>query len=106
MATKKISVKNATIKILTGYLPYIGRYIPGALKESDLPIKVILQDPETNDEFEAELISVVPFNQTIPEVFSLLSDDVIKCQAESFYFDLLKVSQISSLAFYLYRHVK
>lgn len=106
MATRKIEVKSATIKILTGFIPHIGKYAPGVLKVGDLPKKVTITDPETDESFDVELIEVVPFKTTIPNIFSLLSEGV---EAETCHHDILfrsNATKVDQLAFYLYRYVK
>lgn len=74
MEGRTIEIPNASNKVKSGHFCFIGKYIPGVLKVSDLPKKVIVKDPETKNEFQCELKTVLPFTDSIPEIFTLLSE--------------------------------
>ncbi len=107
MSIKKLHVKNTTIRIPTGYVGIFGRYIPGKLLNSDLPIPVVLIDTDDQKEYKCELVEVVEIRDYIPCVFSRLAEDQLPEQLEP---ELLKRFKLESLnnniAFYLYRHGK
>ena len=54
MSAKKLHVKGATIKIPSGYIGYFGKFVPGALKTSMLPIPVLIVDADDQLEYECE----------------------------------------------------
>jgi len=107
MSMKKVIVKGTTIRIPTGYIPFIGRYVSGKLLESSLPIPVIIVDAEDEKEYECELVEVVPILRFIPSVFSRLVADMEPMELEQQLLKELNLESINqNLAFYLYRHGK
>lgn len=74
MEGRTIEIPNLENKVKAGHFGFISKYVPGVLKVSDLPIKVIAKDPITENAFQCELISVLPFTDSIPEVLSLLAE--------------------------------
>lgn len=99
---KKIPVRDATIKIPSGFLGIIGRWLPGAVKSSQLPIKVIIVDPKTNIEFPGELISVLPFADVVPEIIALQVMNKYPSECREELLRIHGVSSINQLAYYLY----
>jgi hypothetical protein len=102
MQARKITLKNVNLGFQQGYFPLIGKYIPGVLKESDLPKPVILVDEDTNEEFNFSLKTLVPFKDAIPEVFSIIATGK---DPEDSLEELLmknKAESVNQLAFYLY----
>lgn len=99
---KKVLVKDATLKIPSGFVGIIAKWYPGALTNSQIPIPVIIVDPESTQEFPGELISVLPFSGIVPEIIAL---QVMNQHPSQCHEDLLKihgVSNINQLAYYLY----
>lgn len=99
---KKINVKDATLKIPSGFLGIIGKWYDGALSISKLPIDVIIVDPISNQEFPGQLISVLPLPDIVPEIIAL---QVMNKYPSECHLDLLHihgVSSINQLAYYLY----
>lgn len=107
MSIKKLSVKNTTLRIPTGYIGIFGRFIPGKLRTTDLPISVVLIDTDDLKEYECELVEVVEIKDYIPSVLSRLAEDLLPEELEP---ELMKRFNLESLnnniAFYLYRHGK
>jgi len=99
---KKISIKNAKLKILSGTIAHIGLFKPEILRESSFPIKLIIVDEETMEEFPSELVSCLPFSRVIPDVAAYVSEGVApeKCTAELLLKN--KVTDVNQLALYIY----
>lgn len=105
MSIRKIIVKNATLRIPTGKIGLIGKYVKGALKESDLPKPVIIQDEDDGTEYECLLVEVVPIEKMIPSVFSRLAENKDPLELELELMERFKIESISNnIAFYLYSH--
>lgn len=105
MSTRKIVVKNATIRIPTGYIGIIGRYKEGSISYSHLPKPVIIQDEDDGTEYSCNLVEVVPIKDYIPSVFSRISDNKDPLELELELIERFKIETISNnIAFYLYNH--
>jgi len=104
MSLKKIAIKNATLKIPSGYIGLFTKFSPGKLKVSDLPIPVIILDPDDSKEYECELVEVVRIEKYIPSIFSRLAEDKNPEILEPELLDRLNINSINQAAFYLYRH--
>lgn len=99
---KKIIIKHAKVKILSGSIGHIGFYKSGILTESKLPISVVIVDEETNEEFECQLVSCYPFQSVIPEIASYYSEGLPPEQCTEQLLLKNKVSNINQLALYIY----
>ena len=99
---KKVYVKNAKIRILTNYLPHFGKYVPGSLNSSILPIPVIIVDKDTQDEFPAQLISVLPMKESIPEILAYLSEGASPQQCTQDVLTRCNANSVNQIALYLY----
>lgn len=107
MSIKKLSVKNATLRIPTKYIGIFGRFVPGKLVLTDLPISVVIIDAEDQKEYECELVEVVQIRDYIPSVFSRLAEDMEPEQLEPVLLSRFKLESLNNnIAFYLYRHGK
>ena len=104
MSAKKVTAKQVTIKIPSGYFGLFAKYVPGALKTSMLPIPVILVDQDNLNEYECELVEVVSIKDYLPSVFTRLAEDKLPEELEPQLLSRLKVESINQIAFYLYRH--
>lgn len=104
MSTKKVFAKDVTIKIPSGYFAYFGKYVPGKLTTSMLPIPVVLVDQDDLQEFECELVEVVSIKDYLPTIFTRLAEDKLPEELEPELLSRLKVESINQIAFYLYRH--
>jgi len=104
MSAKKLHVKGATIKIPSGYIGYFGKFVPGALKTSMLPIPVLIIDADDQLEYECELVEVVSIKDYLPSIFTRLAEDKLPEELEPELLSRLKVESINQIAFYLYRH--
>lgn len=102
MSVRKIVVKEATLRIQTGFLPYIGKYKEGVLRVSDLPVEVDIEDPDTKQIHHCNLIEIVPFTHGIPTVFSLLAEGKRPEQCEEELLKRNKAENVNQLALYLY----
>lgn len=100
-----MSVKNVTLRIPTGYIGIFGRFIPGRLALSDLPIPVVIIDEDDRTEYECELVEVVQIRDYIPSVFSRLAENKLPEELEPELLDRFKLENLSNnIAFYLYRY--
>lgn len=107
MSIRKLHVKNTTLRIPTGYIGIFGRFIPGRLLISQLPIPVVLIDPDDKKEYTCELVEVVEIGDYIPSVFSRLAEDMLPEQLEQELLERFKLESLNNnIAFYLYRHGK
>jgi hypothetical protein len=107
MSIKKITVKCATLRIPTKYIGIFGRFVPGKLVLTDLPISVMIIDAEDQKEYECELVEVVQIRDYIPSVFSRLAEDMEPEQLEPILRERFKLESLNNnIAFYLYRHGK
>lgn len=102
LCMKKVYVKYATLKIPNGFIGIIGKWYSGALTISQLPIPVIIVDPDSKEEFSGELISVLPFNGNIPEIIALQVMNKFPSECQQDLLQLHGVSDINHLAYYLY----
>lgn len=71
---KTVIVHRASDKAKSGFVAHIGLNPKGTLKESMLPIPVILKCDTTSDEIPAKLINCIPFNNTVPSVLVAMAD--------------------------------
>jgi hypothetical protein len=99
---KKIPVKDATLKIPSGFLGIIDKWIPGALKLSRIPIPIIIVDIDSQQEFPGELISALPFSGCVPEIIALQVMNQYPSQCHDDLLQIHGVSDINHLAYYLY----
>lgn len=99
---KKVQVKNATLKIPSGHLGHIGKYVPGVITSDKLPIQVRIQDPITQDEFDCKLISVLPFKDVIPEILCFHSEGLHPSACEQDVLARSNAKSVNQLAYYLY----
>ena len=104
MSIKKIELKTVTLRFPTGYFGLFGKYVPGKLLVSDLPLPVILKDAEDAKEYNCELVEVVALRDYIPSVFSRMVEDMDPEALEPILLERLKVESINQIAFYLYRY--
>jgi hypothetical protein len=104
MSIKKLYVKAATVKIPSGYIPYFGKFVPGALKTSMLPIPILIIDADDQQEYECELVEVVSIKDYLPSIFTRMAEDKLPEELEPELLSRLKVQSINQIAFYLYRH--
>lgn len=104
--SKIVPVKNATLKNLSGYISHIGKYVPGAITTDNLPIKVTIQDPETSETFETNLVSLIPFTNHVPNTLALLSESLPQDKCTDQLLQRANVVSVSQLAFYLYESIK
>lgn len=102
---RKVNVKQATLKFPSGYFSHIGKFTPGVLTQSKLPLPVNVVDPETKIEYNAQLIAVVPFTDIIPEVFSYLSEGKKPADCKEEILKRSNVTHIHQLAYYLYEFI-
>lgn len=86
-----------------GFFVKILPFTKGQIKVSDLPIPIILQDLNSKQQHEAELIELVRFELTIPEVFAQIcysiSSDQLLSELKTHFPD----KEIEDLAFFLYK---
>jgi hypothetical protein len=102
-----VYIKRTTIRIPFGTIAIFGKYVPGALKESDLPKPVVLVDEEDGNEYECELVELVPVGDYIPSIFAWIAENKESTEElEQELFKRLNVSSLKQIAFYLYRHGK
>lgn len=102
MSRKKIPVKNATLRIPSGRIGHIGKFIPGIINSGDLPRLVSIYDPETNEEFEAVLVSIVPFQSAIPEALCFISEGKHPKECLQDILNRCNANSVNQLAFYVY----
>lgn len=102
MARKKIFVKNATRQQNQGYIGILGTYLAGFCKNSMLPIPVVIVDEMTREEYDFQLITLVPCREIIPEVFKYLSFGENLTDEEVL--QRMKKENVNQLAFYLYEN--
>ena len=100
----KIFIKKLTVRIPTVFIGHFGRYQAGILKLSDLPRPVILTAKETNEEFNFNLIEVLPISDAIPSVLAYHAEgkDSESCTAEIL--ERTKTTHCNQLAYYLYEY--
>lgn len=102
---KTVPVKSASIKILTSFVGHIGKYVPGTITKDKLPISVQIQDIDSKEIFQCKLISVLPFNEVIPEILCFHSEGKSPADCENELLTRSNVSSVNQLAYYLYeRH--
>jgi hypothetical protein len=105
MSIKKIIISNATAFHFCGHVGLISKYKSGVLKASMFPIPVLIHDPETNLEYEANLVSVVAFDHhVIPESFSRIFEGKTPEEAAPEIMARCQVKNINELGFYLYAY--
>ena len=102
MSVTRVNIKNASKFLFTGHFGLISKYIPGRIKISTLPIPVIVVDEETNEEFEADLISVIGFKDIIPELFCHFFEGKSPEEVEKELLPKYKISSVNHLGFYTY----
>ena len=102
MSVNKIIVKNTTNSLFMGHCGLIAKYVPGVLKESSFPIPVILVDDATKKEYEADLISVIGFQNVIPDIFCRFFEGESSEKATEKLLKRYNVSNINQLGFYTY----
>jgi len=99
---KVIPVPNATIKILSGFVSHIARYKAGRLNSSHFPIPVTIYDPETDIEYQVQLIALVRISDLIPDVFAYLAEGVRASECTAHVMSRSNASSTDQLAYYLY----
>lgn len=102
-APSKLKFSNVDKWKSTNFFPTILKYVKGSILENDLPKSVILVDTNSSNEYEANLIEIVPFKKCIPDIFSLLVKNI---PGNKFEEELLKhypTKSIEDFAFYLYQ---
>jgi hypothetical protein len=103
MSVREISVKNLEKFVSVGFYPLISKYVPGALKESMLPLPVKLKDLDSGKLFDCQLRTLIPFQSVIPETLAFIAENKIPDQ--KYEQELLarhQVQSINQLGFYLY----
>jgi hypothetical protein len=103
MSVTKITLKNVSNYSKIGMIPHIGKYVPRILKQSSLPIDVELEDSETLEVFPAQLISVLCFQNEIPEICSLLVTGDFPNNSTDELLARNNVLHTSNLGFYVYK---
>lgn len=100
----KIFINRLTIRIPSVFIGHVGRYKAGILKLSDLPRPVILTDKETLEEFNFNLVEILPLSEYIPSVLAYHAEgkNSESCTAEVL--ERTNATNINQLAYYLYEH--
>jgi len=97
---KEIYMNRVSIRIPSGHLGHIGAFESGRLRESQLPLPVVLVDAGTGEKYTCNLVEVIPFKQSIPTAFILFSEGEMKSENELLLQNNRK--EINQLAFYIY----
>lgn len=106
MATRKVYIKNTTVRIPSNIIGHIGKFDATKLKVHQLPIDVILVDPETQAEYPSKLVAFVPLTNVIPEVFIRHSELELTEDSHVKIMERCNVSSIHQLAYYQYEPVR
>jgi hypothetical protein len=85
-----------------GFFPLIGKYIPGAIKDSMLPIPVKLQDAVSGNVYDCQLKTAFRFEFVIPEVISFMVANKTPMDLELELLQKFNVAHINHLGFYYY----
>lgn len=102
MSVKEIKAPNVDIYSKLGYYPLIGIFIKGKLTVDSLPIPVVLIDLDSNNKYDFELITVLPFDENIPEVISIMFGYKNAFDFEVHLLNKIKVQKVNKLALYTY----
>lgn len=105
MSVNKVLIKNASKFLFMGHFGLIAKFKQGALKESSFPIPVIIVDEDTNEEFNAELVSALGFSyNVIPDIICRFFCGKPSEEATAELLEKYKVSNINQLGFYVYEY--
>ena len=104
MSLKKIEIKNASKFIFNKHIPLIAKFVPGIITYSDLPIDVIIIDPETNEEINAQLVDIQTFLglNIIPDILCRIATGEPSSKQTETLLQKNKVNHPNQLAFYCY----
>lgn len=106
MEIRKIYIKNTTVRIPSNVIGHIGKFDATKIKVHQLPIDVVLVDPDTQEEYPSQLVAFVPLTNVIPEVFIRHSELELKEDSHIKIMERCKVSSINQLAYYQYEPVR
>jgi hypothetical protein len=102
MPRTKIYIKNANVRILSGFIGHITRYQPGKISYSDLPLEVDIVDRDDKTEHACELVEVLPFKEDIPRILLMVSEASLAPDIIDSIHSRCGTNHVNQLAFYLY----
>lgn len=102
MKGRVIDIDNADAKALNNHFVHIGKYVPGILKDTDLPKEVVVRDPSSGKEYQCQLIELLPFTYSIPSILCLLAEGKYPEECIESIRTRTNTKHINQLALYLY----